>query len=102
MTRKTFYKKLRECAGTFEWRITRDGKIRGSLNHKYYCPITAIARHMGKGYWNPCDADYCGFLNSIDSSDIIKAADFSEEKIDMHFNTALKQTRRALIKAVGL
>lgn len=96
MTRKTFYRNLRKIAHKFQWFI-EDGGIRGCLNGKRYCPITAVAKELTNKYYEPGEYPLARQninLNFSDTLSIVEASDSQEGNS--------KRCRNTLIKAIGL
>ena len=100
MTIKTFYNKLEKCSGQFNWKVCRDGSIRGYLKNKpansryCFCPVTAVNYSMTGIRIHVQDVRYCGFLESEDRGKIKRAADNEPN--------AIAATRKTLLRRVGL
>lgn len=103
MQLKSFYRKLANLTkkNNLEWRISRDDKIRCTLNSRVCCPITAILNlEVGKrvNVTNADDyADEIG-LDYFQAEQIMRAADYSSKELDKDG----KMCRAALLRATGL
>ena len=109
MTVRTFYKKLSEVKDKFEWKILKDGCIRGYIKGKSakkvrcFCPITAVCYDLtGKAYrpfHYELAAERIGLIknNYIEADTIVDAADSKNCT-----NFVLNSRRRTLLRRLGL
>lgn len=95
MTIKTFYKKLREHAVIFNWRL-EGSYIRGhTKDNKCFCPVTALAYAIHGKIFTTGRFDEAGTLLGLSNEDSRYIAIRSDD-------SSRKPGRRTLMKAVGL
>lgn len=102
--RRKFYNKLKSIKDKFSWVVTKDGRVRAKLRSKYYCPITAIAKHVSGKRYNMCDAKLestpVGFYLDETSRQFIEIAsdnEMSEINVDES-----KSIRKTILNILGL
>lgn len=95
MTRKTFYRKLRQYAHIFSW-TNRHGRIVGYRHGKYFCPLTAICYVEYNKFYNSTYYDEAGAKLGLSEEDYI----YIKDRADIPRKSFC--SRRALLKCVGL
>jgi hypothetical protein len=100
--RRKFYDGLRKTRSVFQWKLTRDGKLRAVLNGSYYCPLTAIAKvETGKripsGRADEAKSPTLDKLTEYGKYDIMNAADS-----DSFLDEEEVVVRRTMLRIVGL
>jgi hypothetical protein len=78
MTKREFVKKFKEIREDYHFRVLGNGFIRGMVNKKLYCPITAVCEDITGIRYPPSKVDRAQAklgLNDKTAEDIIDAAD---------------------------
>lgn len=94
MTKQEFFNVLAQIKDRFEWRIERNGCIRGLQGNFKHCPITAVYCEVQKKRVSTTVAGLAGGELGLDACTIdaiIRGADGERARY-----------RKALLKAVGL
>ena len=97
MTRKTFFRWLEKTTDTIEWKVNKEGRIRGKIKGRACCPLTAVNYLRGHQLLSVYNWSDIYSMNDDEKWSIVCAADNCKKYTD--FSQKLRET---LLRKVGL